>query len=77
MTRQEFFTLLQKHRISAELVSFSPEFRDGYCVRKNRLRWEVFVRERGIEYDILGFPSESNALQYLLDELIRIYGKPC
>lgn len=75
MTREDFFALLNKHHINAELVSFDSELRDGYCVRKNGFSWEVFIRERGNDYDLLGFPSESNALQYLFDELVSIYGK--
>ena len=34
-----------------------------------RTGWETFVRERGQEYDILGHPSESDALKNLFTEL--------
>lgn len=74
MTRQYFIQLLREHNINEALVSFGPVYQDGYCVRKNRLRWEVFVRERGQEYDLIGFPSESDALQGLYETLLRIYG---
>ena len=75
MTRLEFLELLEQNRIDIKIVSFEPELKDGYCVRKNRLRWEVFVRERGVEYDLMGFPSEDDSLQYLFKMLLRIYGK--
>lgn len=75
MIRSEFLELLKQNRIDVNLVSFAPELKDGYCVRKSHLRWEVFVRERGSEYEVLGFPSESNALEYLFKELLSIYGK--
>ena len=75
MTRVDFLRLLEQNHINTELLSFDLDLRDGYCVRKNRLCWEVFVKERGGEYDLMGFPSESNALQYLFNELLSIYGK--
>jgi len=74
MTKQHFIQLLGENQINEELVSFGPAYRDGYCIRKNHICWEVFVRERGQEYDLLGFPSESDALQYLYGTLLRIYG---
>lgn len=73
MTRDMFLYLLKTHNIDVNVV-FDDSVRDGYCVRKNYLRWEVFFRERGSEFDCVGFPSESNALQYLFDKLNSIYG---
>ena len=75
MTREKFLELLKKHNINEHLVVFDDTMRDGYCVRKNYSRWEVFFRERGKEYECIGFPSESNALQYLFDKLYNIYVK--
>ena len=73
MTRVEFLELLKKYNINESLVAFDDPVKDGYCVKKNHFRWEVFFRERGKEYDCIGFPSESDALQYLLDKLYSIY----
>lgn len=73
MTRNDFFELLKKHNMKPELVVLDDPIKEGYCVRKNYLRWEVFYRERGREYDCIGFPSESAALQYLFDKLYDIY----
>lgn len=75
MTKTEFLDLLKKHNINEKLVVFDDDVKDGYCVRKNHYRWEVFFRERGKEYDCIGFPSESNALQYLFEKLYSIYVK--
>lgn len=75
MTKAEFLELLKQHNINENLVVFDDTREEGYCVRKNYLRWEVFFRERGKEYDCIGFPSESNALQYLFDKLYSIYVK--
>jgi hypothetical protein len=75
MTRIEFLSLLKKYNIDEKLVVFDETMKEGYCIRKNCFRWEVFFRERGKEYDCIGFPSESNALQYLFDKLYSIYVK--
>ena len=75
MTKAEFLELLKKHDINEDIVVFNDTIKEGYCVRKNYCRWEVFFRERGIEYDCKGFPSESNALQYLFDKLYSAYLK--
>ena len=75
MTKAEFLELLKQYNINENLVVFDDAIKEGYCVRKNYFRWEVFFRERGKEYDCVGFPSESNALQYLFDKLYSIYVK--
>ena len=75
MTKAEFLELLKKHNINEHLVVFDDVIKEGYCVRNNNFRWEVFFRERGKEYDCVGFPSEINALQYLFDRLYNIYVK--
>ena len=75
MIKTEFLELLDKHNINKNIVVFDDNITDGYCVRKNYYRWEVFFRERGKEYDLLGFSSESDALQYLFDKLYSIYVK--
>lgn len=75
MTRVEFLELLKKHNMNEDLVVFDDPVKDGFCVKKNYYRWEVFFRERGKGYDCIGFPSESDALQYLFDQLYSIYVK--
>jgi len=75
MTKAEFLELLTKYDIDTKNVVFDDSVEDGYCVRKNYFRWEVFFREKGKEFDCIGFPSESNALQYLFDKLYSIYVK--
>ena len=71
MTRTEFLELCQHHNISTNLIHFDNSVADGYYVLKNYHRWEVFFRERGKDYDCVGFPSESDALLYLSERLIR------
>lgn len=75
MDRNEFITRLKENGISPEMVTFDSSTNDGYNIRKNGFRWETFIRERGNEYDCIGFPSESDALQHMLDELVAIYAR--
>ena len=75
MNRNEFIALLKENGIPQGIVSFDSSTNDGYNIRKNKLRWETFTRERGKEYNCIGFPSESDALQHMLDELIAIYAR--
>ena len=71
MTKKEFFEAIERKSISPDLVHFENSVADGYYVLKNHHRWEVFYRERGKDYDCVGFPSESNALEYLLEKLVK------
>lgn len=75
MNREKFMSLLQENGIDPNIVSFDSSVDDGYNIRKNRIRWETFVRDRGKEYNCIGFPSESDALEYMLEKLIELYGK--
>ena len=75
MDRIEFSELLRRLEIDEHIVVLDDSVRDGYCVRRNGLRWEVLIRERGVESDVMGFPSEDDALGYLAQMLLRIYGK--
>lgn len=75
MTRQEFVDQLIENGINPDIVlfDFDNNVRDGYYIRKNYFRWEVLERERGTEFCCMGFPSESDALTYLLNKLLGIY----
>lgn len=75
MAKVELLELLKEYHIHDHLVVFDDPVKDGYCIRKNYSRWEVVFRERGIESDCMGFPSESDALQYLFDKLYNLYIK--
>lgn len=71
MTRIDFIEVLENSNIPANFVHFQNSVEDGYYILKNHHRWEVFFRERGKDYNCVGFPSESDALNYLLDKLMR------
>lgn len=69
MTRIEFVELLENSNISSNVVHFENSVADGYYILKNYHRWEFFFRERGKDYDCMGFPSESDALKYVLNKI--------
>lgn len=71
MTKEEFFEVIESKSISSNLVHFETSVADGYYILKNYYRWEVIYRERGKDYDCVGFPSESDALEYLLKKLLK------
>ena len=71
MTYNEFVDSLRENNVDTNIVNFESSVADGYYVLKNYHRWEVFYRERGKDYDCVGFPSESDALIYLADKLMR------
>ena len=73
MNRTEFIARLKENGIPPEIVSFDSSTNDGYNIQKSKLRWETFTRERGKEYDCIGFPSESDALQHMFDKLVATY----
>lgn len=55
MDRNEFIARLKENGIQQGIVSFDSSTNDGYNIRKNKLRWETFTRERGKEYNCIGF----------------------
>ena len=71
MTYVEFVDLLKENKIDTSIVHFENSVADGYYVLKNYHRWEAFYRERGKDYDCIGFPTESDALEYLLKKLLK------
>ena len=71
MTHNEFIDILKENDIDTNLIHYENSVADGYYVLKNYHRWEVFYRERGKDYDCVGFSSESDALEYLLKKLVK------
>lgn len=71
MDRDSFNDELRRMNIEPTILIPESSTMDGFVLRKNHFRWEVFYRERGHEYEVLGFPSESDALDYLLEKITR------
>ena len=75
MTKDEFINLLSARKIPTDIAIFDNTVKDGLCLRKVYFRWEVFFRERGQEYNVIGFPTESDALQYMYEKLLYLYNR--
>lgn len=76
MNIEEFNRALMTNNISPKNVCFNNNVADDvFCVRENYDNIEVFYRERGKEYDMRIFKNISQALEYLLDKILRISGK--
>lgn len=69
MTKADFFKELLSRGIDPGSISFDETVKDGYGIRKVHHRWEIFFRERGTEFYTKGYPSESDALTALLDDI--------
>lgn len=74
MTRQEFVDQLIENGINPDIVlfDFDNNVRDGYCIKK---LFSLGSSGKGKRNGVLcmGFPSESDALTYLLNKLLGIY----
>lgn len=75
MTKAELIDKLNKENIPTDIVNFNDPIKDGLCIRKVYYRWEVFFRERGKDYNAIGFSNESDALQYIYEKLLSLYKK--
>lgn len=76
MNKQEFLIKLSENDISLDNICFNDGVKDDvFCVRENYNRFEVFYRERGKEYDAKSFLTLSEALEYLLDKILKMTGK--
>lgn len=73
MTRSEFLQRVSDEGLNMSAFSFEDPVNDGLIIRKNHLRWELVERERGIEYECVGFPSESDALLSLYEKLVALH----
>ncbi|MBO5357789.1 MAG: hypothetical protein J6A78_00520 [Clostridia bacterium] len=71
MTKNEFINLLISNNIPTDNIHFQNSAKDGYYTLKNYNQFEAFYRERGKDYDCVGFPSKSDALEYLLKKLLK------
>lgn len=72
MTHPDFIKIIIENHISPNLIHFENSASDGFYVLKNHHRFEVFYREQGKDYNCVGFPSERDALEYLLNKLLRV-----
>lgn len=76
MDKNIFIQLLNKHDIDPNIVCFNNTSKDDvFCVMDNYNTIDVFYRERGREFDVQKFSTQSEALEYLLKKVLTISGK--
>ena len=77
MTKSEFRNRLKQEGIPESVVDIdNKRIEDMHSLRFDGLRWLTFRRERGQEYEVMGYPSESDALDALFQRLLSLYGRP-
>lgn len=75
MDKISFFETLLYHGIDPSIVCFDDYVSDDvFCVNNNHHIIEVFYRERGNIFGLHKFKSQSQALEYLLKQLLQISG---
>ncbi len=77
MDKSDFLMRLKQEGISENLVDIDNKMiEDRYSLRYDGVRWLTFRRERGQEYEVMGYPSENDALDALFQRLRSLYGRP-
>ena len=77
MEKRDFLQRLKQEGISESVVDINNEkIEDMHSLRFDGLRWLTFRRERGQEYEVMGYPCESDALDALFQRLLSLYGRP-
>lgn len=71
MTKHDFFRELEINGIDPSSISFNDSIQDGYGIRHVYFHWEIYFRERGVEFNTRGYPSQSDALQALLRDILE------
>ena len=77
MNKSDFLILLKQEGIPESVVDIdNKKIEDMYSLRFDGVRWLTFRRERGQEYEVMGYPSENDALDALFQRLLSLYGRP-
>lgn len=75
MNKQVFYMVLKENQISPNIVNFNGQKEGAFCIKKGQGRWETFYYERGNKFDVLSHSTEKEAMIYLLDYILKMYGK--
>ena len=73
MDRNEFWEYLRQNQIDPEMVSFDNSIAEGDIIQKKGPYWVISYKERGIEFNLHAFLTESEALEYELNRLVEYY----
>lgn len=69
MTRQEFLEEVRKEGINPRTFDLDNVKHECYVLNSDYYDYRVYYSERGSEYNIRHFVTESEALEYLLEKL--------
>ena len=76
MNIDQFIELLVNKGIDPNIVCFNDTIKDDvFCVMEQYHFVEVFYRERGRAFDMKKFKTQSEALLYLAEKILRVSGK--
>lgn len=76
MNINEFIEILIKYNIDPNIVCFNDKIKDDvFCVMDNYNSVDVFYRERGREFELKNFSTQSDALEYLSNKILVMSGK--
>ena len=76
MNKNEFVEILIKYNIDPNIVCFNDKIKDDvFCFMDNYNAVDVFYRERGREFDLQKFSTQSDALEYLSNKILVMSGK--
>ena len=76
MNKNEFVEILIKYNIDPNIVCFNDKIKDDvFCVMDNYNAVDVFYRERGREFGLQKFSTQSDALEYLSNKILVMSGK--
>lgn len=72
MNKNKLQSLLKESGVPDELYNLCENGRDDerFCLKKKENRWQVYFSERGINTTDITFDTESEACQYIYEQLI-------
>jgi hypothetical protein len=69
VTKDEFLQAIRSDRIRSDVFSLDGQSNECYVIENRGARWVVYYSERGLETGVREFPTESAALEYMLEML--------
>ena len=71
MTKNEFLSILNQRGIDRSIIRWEDSVSDDvFCVFPQNGAWRVYYQERGKHFCEMTFPTESDALDYLMTQLL-------
>ena len=71
MTKKEFLNTLNQHNLNPSIICWEDSVKDDvFCVYSGNGVCNVYYQERGKRFREMAFQTESDALEYLLTQLL-------